>query len=254
MRRARFALIGVFALLLGLGHALAPEDAPVGDKFRQLEELLPTPNEQRAASGAPGSRYWQQRADYSIDVALDEDARTLTGSEVIRYWNQSPDELAYIWVQLDMNIFSFSVDEGSARVLWAKGSFSSVDLGLVEIAYTEANEARREQMWAIRDAIVDDLLRRFPALAQNDDSKYSIVLAQLVQKLPLLPWMIRTGLGSGEAVCFAAVCGALIVLLAVALVRRAREDGQRTLARPAQFRAKRPRAGAGARESAAPGS
>ncbi|HUR29024.1 MAG TPA: M1 family metallopeptidase, partial [Planctomycetota bacterium] len=106
MRRAQFALIGVFALLFGLGHALAPEDAPVGDKFRQLEELLPTPNEQRAASGAPGSRYWQQRADYSIDVALDEDARTLTGSEVIRYSNQSPDELAYLWVQLDMNIFS----------------------------------------------------------------------------------------------------------------------------------------------------
>src|SRR5690349_13199039 len=106
MRRAHFALAFTFVALLSLGWAIAPQELPVGDKFRQLEETLPTPNEQRTASGAPGSRYWQQRADYSIDVALDEDARTLTGSEVIRYSNQSPDELAYLWVQLDMNIFA----------------------------------------------------------------------------------------------------------------------------------------------------
>ncbi len=106
MRRAHFALVGTFLALLGLGYAVTPDDPPVGDKFRQLEETLPTPNEQRTASGAPGSRYWQQRADYSIDVALDEDARTITGSEVIRYSNHSPDELGYLWIQLDMNIFS----------------------------------------------------------------------------------------------------------------------------------------------------
>jgi len=106
MRRAPIALVSAYVVLLGLGFALAPQDAPVADKFRQLEETLPTPNEQRTASGAPGSRYWQQRADYSIDVKLDEDARTLTGSEVIRYSNHSPDELAYLWLQLDMNIFA----------------------------------------------------------------------------------------------------------------------------------------------------
>ncbi len=106
MRRAPLALAVSYVALLGLGFALVPDDAPPGDKFRQLEETLPTPNEQRTASGAPGSRYWQQRADYSIDVKLDENERSLSGSEVIRYSNASPDELTYLWVQLDMNIFS----------------------------------------------------------------------------------------------------------------------------------------------------
>ncbi len=106
MRRAPLALVVSYVALLGLGFALVPKDAPPGDKFRQLEETLPTPNEQRTASGAPGSRYWQQRADYSIDVKLDENERTISGSEVIRYSNASPDELTYLWLQLDMNIFS----------------------------------------------------------------------------------------------------------------------------------------------------
>lgn len=106
MRRAPIALAASYLILLGLGQAFAPRQAAYSDKFRQLEELLPTPNDQRSASGAPGSRYWQQRADYSIDVTLDEDARRITGSEVIRYSNNSPDRLSYLWVQLDMNLFS----------------------------------------------------------------------------------------------------------------------------------------------------
>jgi len=91
----------------------------------------------------------------------------------------------------EKNIFSFSVDEGSAEMLWAKGSFSSVDLGLVEIAYTEADEARRKQMWAIRDAIIKDLEQHFPGLTENSDSKYSIVLDQLMRKIPLIPALLR---------------------------------------------------------------
>ena len=55
------------------------------DKFRQLEEILPTPNIYRNASGAPGFAYWQQRADYKIAVSLDEEARRITGSETITY-------------------------------------------------------------------------------------------------------------------------------------------------------------------------
>ena len=51
------------------------------DKFRQLEEMLPTPNEYRTASGAPGHRYWQQKADYVISVALDDKNQRITGSE-----------------------------------------------------------------------------------------------------------------------------------------------------------------------------
>ena len=75
------------------------------DKFRQLEEILPTPNEYRNASGAPGHAYWQQKVDYDIRVSLDEKKNRLTGSEVITYTNNSPDTLKYLWLQLDQNRF-----------------------------------------------------------------------------------------------------------------------------------------------------
>lgn len=75
------------------------------DKFRQLEEILPTPNEQRTASGAPGKSYWQQQADYSMDLDLNDDTQVLNGTETITYTNNSPDPLIYVWMQLDQNTF-----------------------------------------------------------------------------------------------------------------------------------------------------
>src|SRR2546423_14311963 len=76
------------------------------DKFRQSEENLPTPNEQRAASGAPGRAYWQQRADYNTKVELDDVQHTITGTETVTYYNNSPDTLQYLWLQLDQNIWA----------------------------------------------------------------------------------------------------------------------------------------------------
>jgi hypothetical protein len=73
------------------------------DKFRQLDETLPTPNVYRTASGAPGHKYWQQKVDYKIKIALDDKTQLLTGSETINYINNSPDTLRYIWLQLDQN-------------------------------------------------------------------------------------------------------------------------------------------------------
>ena len=73
-------------------------------KFEQIDPMLPTPNDYRSASGAPGPEYWQQKADYSIKVAIDDNTQKLTGSEVITYTNNSPDELRYVWVQLDQNV------------------------------------------------------------------------------------------------------------------------------------------------------
>ncbi|MFN2453042.1 MAG: M1 family metallopeptidase [Pyrinomonadaceae bacterium] len=81
-----------------------------GDKFRQLEEILPTPTEYRTASGAPGHRYWQQRADYAIDVELDDARQRITGTEKITYYNNSPDTLTYLWLQLDQNLFAKDSD------------------------------------------------------------------------------------------------------------------------------------------------
>ena len=74
-----------------------------GNRFEQLGTILPTPNTYRTASGAPGHTYWQQKADYEISAYLDEDKRNLKGSETITYYNNSPDELEYLWLQLDEN-------------------------------------------------------------------------------------------------------------------------------------------------------
>lgn len=73
------------------------------NKFSQMYDLLATPNMFRTASGAPGPAYYQQQADYKIDVELDDKKAKLTGSETITYSNNSPDNLEYLWVQLDQN-------------------------------------------------------------------------------------------------------------------------------------------------------
>lgn len=73
------------------------------DPFRRLDDLLPTPNRMRGASGAPGPDYWQQKVDYRIRVRLEESSGRIEGVEDIRYHNRSPDALEYLWVQLDDN-------------------------------------------------------------------------------------------------------------------------------------------------------
>lgn len=101
MRRA--ALLASLAVLASLAFGQSRK-SPL-DKFRQLEEILPTPNEYRTASGAPGHKYWQQRADYQIAVELDDVNQRILGSATIDYHNNSPDTLQYLWLQLDQNIW-----------------------------------------------------------------------------------------------------------------------------------------------------
>lgn len=75
-----------------------------GKKFEQLGTGLPTPNEYRTGSGAPGPDYWQQKVDYKIAVELDDANQRITGTETITYFNNSPTELTYLWLQLDQNV------------------------------------------------------------------------------------------------------------------------------------------------------
>ena len=75
-------------------------------KFEQLDQQLTTPNSYRSASGAPGTNYWQQRADYEIAVELNEDTQLITGRETITYYNNAPEVLRYLWLQLDQNNLS----------------------------------------------------------------------------------------------------------------------------------------------------
>lgn len=75
-------------------------------KFEQLGTTLPTPNEYRTGSGAPGPAYWQQQADYDIDVELDDEKQRITGKEIITYHNNAPEALSFLWLQLDQNILA----------------------------------------------------------------------------------------------------------------------------------------------------
>ena len=74
------------------------------NKFRQLKQELATPNVYRTASGAPGHEYWQQKADYKMNIRLDDETQRIYGEETITYHNQSPDILKYLWLQLDQNM------------------------------------------------------------------------------------------------------------------------------------------------------
>jgi len=80
------------------------------NKFAQLGQTLPTPNEYRNAAGAPGHNYYQQKADYKINVEIDDATQKLTGDETITYTNNSPDYLEYLWIQLDQNVRAIDSD------------------------------------------------------------------------------------------------------------------------------------------------
>src|SRR5215213_9895064 len=100
----------VLFILLTVSFAFGQSKTKPSDKFKQLDEDLPTPNEYRTASGSPGSRYWQNRADYVIDVELDDANQRISGRETVTYKNASPDTLNYIWLQLDQNLFARDSD------------------------------------------------------------------------------------------------------------------------------------------------
>jgi hypothetical protein len=100
------------------------------DKFRQLDEVWPTANDYRTASGAPGHRYWQQKVDYVIKASLDDAKQKMAGSQTITYTNNSPDTLKYLWLNLDQNQLVKGSDPINARTNDgdARESFGSMRL------------------------------------------------------------------------------------------------------------------------------
>ncbi len=96
----------LLSLCIGGYHFIQAQERPT-DKFRQMYDLLPTPNQYRSANGAAGPEYWQQKADYKIKVKLKEGKQPrIDGEETITYHNNSPDALEYLWLQLDQNVRS----------------------------------------------------------------------------------------------------------------------------------------------------
>ncbi|MDA9274308.1 M1 family metallopeptidase [Gammaproteobacteria bacterium] len=122
----KFFLFFIFAGFTNLSFAAIDQSkGSFEDKFRQLDEVFPSPNLSRPATGEPGPMYWQQRADYKIQIKLYEDTRSVEGSETITYTNNSPLTLKYIWLQLDQNIFAKESINNLTRP-WGGGD-SSVD-------------------------------------------------------------------------------------------------------------------------------
>ncbi len=96
--------LSIFILIMSFTLCLKAQDNLNNSDFKQLHEELPTPNVYRAASGAPGHEYYQQKADYIINVDLDEENHILSGEVSVTYTNYSPDALNYLWIQLDQNV------------------------------------------------------------------------------------------------------------------------------------------------------
>jgi len=105
----------LLALLFLCTNWLLAQENTNQNKFRQLYDKLPTPNVYRTASGAPGHMYWQQKADYKMNIELDDETQRIYGEETITYYNNSPDALNYLWVQLDQNMRAKDSDTYKTR-------------------------------------------------------------------------------------------------------------------------------------------
>jgi hypothetical protein len=124
------------------------------DVFRQLDELLPTPNDQRLASGAPGPDYWQQKVDYRIAVEIDDANQRITGEEWITYHNRSPHALDYLWVQIDNNIFAA---HSESQLIGAAPDMDSMSFsGLRRLMYRRSFDGGVD-IGDVKDAFGDDL-------------------------------------------------------------------------------------------------
>ncbi|MDX1271991.1 M1 family metallopeptidase [Bizionia paragorgiae] len=99
-----FVTVGAFAQQNQNEKRVPQEGHTNNNKFKQLYEEFSTPNMFRSASGAPGPAYYQQQADYKMDIVLDDEKAILSGKETITYTNNSPETLNYLWVQLDQNV------------------------------------------------------------------------------------------------------------------------------------------------------
>ncbi len=139
MNRIKYYFASIVFLIAAIGVAQETENQEEArepghynqSKFKQLYEEFATPNTYRSASGAPGPDYYQQQADYTMDITLDDTNAKIYGEETITYYNNSPDDLEFLWVQLDQNVR-------------AKDSKSPLRNGNgVNIAYTTGNFAQR---------------------------------------------------------------------------------------------------------------
>mgnify|MGYP001170304505 FL=1 len=133
MKFYKLLIILLFTIELGFNQNI--------DKFKQLDHEIRSPNLYRTASGYPGHGYWQNRSDYKINVKLNDNNQSINGFETITYTNNSPDDLNYLWVQLDQNVRakdsdSYKIYSGGMN---KKLGFSSIKPGYI-IGDNEASQ------------------------------------------------------------------------------------------------------------------
>ncbi len=163
------------------------------DKFRQLDEILPTPNLYRNAAGEPGQAYWQQQVDYKINATLNESERSLSAEQEITYHNNSPSNLKYLWLQLDQNRFKPGSIAETTTAFGGIGRRGPVTRAANEeedvLAGLSFEELRRQQYYADNEPGY-----RISAVTDGADNPlhYVIVGAQMRIDLP-------TALKSGES-------------------------------------------------------
>ena len=162
----RLSLLLVASLWAGAlqGQGIQQTKGSFQDKFRQLDEVLPTANVYRNAAGAPGHAYWQQEVDYKIEAVLDEDNQRLSATELIRYQNNSPDTLTYLWFQLDQNRFrSDSMAEMSGTFNGSSPDADSNDAARISLGQLRALQYQSDanlghQVNAVSDSRENELV------------------------------------------------------------------------------------------------
>ena len=137
------------AFTIGSSRAQIPTQR-ANTRFEQLGPTLPTPNTYRTASGAPGKDYFQNRADYDIKAALDDAKQRITGSETITYHNNSADNLPFIWLQLDQNLFRPNSD-GNTTQTNSINAERGASLAQLEPGSTLEGKDYGEKITAVRD-------------------------------------------------------------------------------------------------------
>ncbi len=158
------------------------------DKFRQLDEVLPTPNVYRNAAGEPGHAYWQQKVDYKIHVRLLEKERRLEASQQIAYQNNSPDTLKYLWVQLDQNKFR---DDSLSALTTTFGGIGS--RGPATVAATDETPPQISLAALRRQHFVEDNLLGYDTLSvktlDGEAIQHTVVgtLMRIDLPTPLIP-------------------------------------------------------------------
>jgi hypothetical protein len=178
-------LITALCLLSFANFAQQPAPSPynANTRFEQMGSMLPTPNTYRTASGAPGKDYWQQKADYDIKVELDDNNQRIIGTEIITYTNKSPDELRYLWLQLDQNLF----EKTSINALSKTGGIEN------QMSFNAINGLNSPS--SVRSTIVSNKDYGYKITAIKDtkggDLKYTINGTMMRVELPI---SLRTGM------------------------------------------------------------